>query len=283
MVSAAAVRVRRRAGQVVAVAAGAGAIAQWVPSVASLGQWAPWGARGGTWCRWRGTGPGVALTFDDGPDPVGTPAVLDALDRLGLNATFFCLGSQVDRFPDLVAAITSGGHEVASHGYRHAHHLWRSPRWIARDLDRSRDALKRVGVTPRWFRPPYGQVSGPTMVATRSRGMQLVLWSAWGREWVAPDATTVASRVTAVLAPGSIVLLHDSDTMSPPGSAARALDALGPIAEALHQRNLRALGLDELIGPRSPDVAVHPIAADPDLSDRAGGRDQTANTAAQRT
>ncbi|MHB1548935.1 MAG: polysaccharide deacetylase family protein [Acidimicrobiales bacterium] len=228
---------------------GAAAVGQWVPSVVALGQWTTWRAVPGGWCRWRGQGAGVALTFDDGPDPVWTPVVLDVLARLGLPATFFCLGSHVDAWPGLVGTVVEAGHAVGTHGYHHRHHLGRPPWWVVRDLDASLAALDRVGVQPRWFRPPYGQVSGPTLVAARSHRLELALWSAWGREWAAPDAGAVATRLLASLVPGAIVLLHDSDRLSRPGSVARMLDALGPLADELDRRGLAAVTLDELVSP----------------------------------
>lgn len=242
--------VNRLVGPVV-VAAGVGAALQWVPSVVSLGQWVPVRALPARWCRWRGTGDQVALTFDDGPSPTATPAVLDALDRLGLRATFFCLGVHAARWPGLVDEIVGRGHTVGTHGHCHGHHLGHSPRWIQRDLDAALETMAGLGVRTRWFRPPYGQVSGPTMTAARARGVELVLWSAWGREWTAPHATAVARRVTAALAPGAIVLLHDSDECSTVGTAAKALGALGPIAEELDRRHLQAVTLDELVRARA--------------------------------
>ena len=237
----------RRAG-VLAAAACVAAGAQWVPSVVSLGQWLPLRHLPLGWCSWRG-GPDapVALTFDDGPDPVLTPAVLDALDRLGLTATFFCTGAHVERHPRLVAEIVARGHAVGTHGYTHGHHLLRSPAWVNRDLDAALAASAEAGVTPRWFRPPYGQASGPTLVAARRRGLRTVLWSAWGREWAAPDAAAVAARVGGALGPGAVVLLHDSDAFSPRGSVARTLGALESIAGDLAERGLRTSTLDEVL------------------------------------
>ena len=167
-----------------AVAAGAAAV-QYLPSVAVLGQWGALEAAPGDLCRWRGSraGRGVALTFDDGPHPEGTPAVLDRLDDLGLRATFFPLGAAVERYPDLVAETVRRGHQVETHGHRHGHHLARSPLWVERDLSRADAAMAAVGVRPRWYRPAYGQATGTTFVAARRRGWRPVLWSAWGREW----------------------------------------------------------------------------------------------------
>ncbi len=190
----------------------------------------------------------VALTFDDGPDPRTTPVILDRLDQLGLPATFFCLGTQVVSHPDLVAEIRSRGHQVETHGYRHDHHFLRGPRWVRADLDAAIEALGRIGVQPRWFRPPFGQTSGATMFEARRHHLRLVLWSAWGREWHEPDAASVTARVAAGLAPGAIVLLHDADVGAPPGSSRRAAEALGPIALDLHRRGYQALTLDGLVG-----------------------------------
>ena len=223
--------------------------AHMVPSVVSLGQWAPIRSLPGDLCRWRGpTGGGVALTFDDGPDPRTTPVALDRLDELGLAATFFCLGTQVASHPDLVTEIRRRGHQVETHGYRHAHHFVRTPRWVRADLDAAIDVLEGVGVRPQWFRPPFGQTTGATMLEARRHGLRLVLWSAWGREWDEPDAASVARRVRSGLGHGAIVLLHDADVLSPPGSSRRAVDALGPIAEDLHRHGLPALTLDRLVG-----------------------------------
>jgi peptidoglycan/xylan/chitin deacetylase (PgdA/CDA1 family) len=233
----------------IAAAAAVPAALHMLPSVVSLGQWVPLRSLPGDLCRWRGpAGDRVALTFDDGPDPESTPLLLERLDQLGLVATFFCVGSLVQQHPEVVAEVRKGGHQIAVHGHRHEHHFARTPGWVGGDLDAALEALAGTGVRPRWFRPPYGQTPGATLWQARRRGLQLVLWSAWGREWVEGDAAAVARRVNRHLGGGAIVLLHDADTFSPPGSAARAREALGPIAEELRRRGLQAVTLDELVG-----------------------------------
>jgi peptidoglycan/xylan/chitin deacetylase (PgdA/CDA1 family) len=219
-----------------------------VPSIVSLGQWAQVRALPRDLCRWRGpAGSGVALTFDDGPHPDTTPAVLDRLDELELVATFFCLGALVAAHPEVIADVRGRGHQVETHGFRHDHHFIRSPWWVRNDLEASLTALGEVGVQPGWFRPPYGQTTGATMLEARRHGLRLVLWSAWGREWDAPDAADVARRVKGGLREGAIVLLHDTDELNPPGSTQRVIDALGPIAEELHRRGLKPVSIDELV------------------------------------
>jgi len=238
-----------RAARAVLVPTGAAVAVHMVPSVVSLGQWAQIRVLPAELCRWRGPAePRVALTFDDGPHPETTPRVLDRLGELGLVATFFCVGSLVAAHPDLVGELRRRGHQVEVHGHRHVHHFARGARWVRDDLSSALDALGAAGVRPAWFRPPFGQVTGATMLEARRHRLRLVLWSAWGREWAEPDAAAVARRVNRRLEAGAIVLLHDSDAYSPPGSCRRAADALGPIAEDLSDKGLAAVTLDRLTG-----------------------------------
>jgi peptidoglycan/xylan/chitin deacetylase (PgdA/CDA1 family) len=238
----------RAAGRA-ALAATAAGLVQLAPSVAVLGQWTAARRLGPVvWSGDPAPGTPVAVTFDDGPSPHATPAVLDRLDALGLRATFFPNGAAVDRHPDLAAELSARGHQVETHGYSHRHHLWASPAWVAADIDRATAAMARIEVRPRWLRPPYGQVSAGTVAAARGAGLRLALWSAWGREWATADAAAVARRVIDRLRPGAVVLLHDSDEFSPPGAAARALDALGRIADEMDRRQLPAATLNEVVG-----------------------------------
>lgn len=228
----------------------AAAVAQSLPSVAVLGQWTPLRRLPGARCRWRGPGeaPQVALTFDDGPHPEGTPAVLDRLDTLGLPATFFVLGSAAAAYPELVAEIAARGHGLGIHGDRHEHHLLRSPRWIRRDLARASSTLAVLGHELRWYRPTYGQATLATFVEAARHGWETVLWSAWGREWATRDPAAVSDRVVRRLGPGAIVLLHDSDAFGPPGMWRTVVEALPAVAGELERTGLRAVPLEVVTG-----------------------------------
>jgi peptidoglycan/xylan/chitin deacetylase (PgdA/CDA1 family) len=176
----------------------------------------------------------VALTFDDGPDPASTPLILDQLDRLGWQATFFCLGTQAQRCSGLVREIAARGHEIAVHGNEHRSQLRRPPRPVLDDIRRCADTLEELtGVRPSWFRPPYGAVSLSSLLAAQRLDLRLVLWTSWGMDWQ-PGATgsTVAGNIARTWWPGPTVLLHDSDLTSTPGSWRATLEAL-PI---LHSR-----------------------------------------------
>ena len=231
------------------MACGAAALAaEYLPSVVTLGQWTPLRSLPGDLCRWRGpAAPDVALTFDDGPHPEATPAVLEALDELGLRATFFCLGAEVERHPDLVSELVRRGHQVETHGFAHEHHLLRSPRWVLRDLRRARASAEAVGLGPTWYRPAYGQATGATLALARGLGLRPVLWSSWGREWTTDDPQEVARRILAGLSPGAIVLLHDSDAYGRPGMWRTGVDALRLVAEDLARRDLRAVTLERMM------------------------------------
>jgi len=242
-------RSRSRLRAVGASLAAVGVAAEYVPAVVGLGQWAPFQALPGGLCRWQGPRfPGrVAITFDDGPHPEGTPRILARLDELGLRATFFPLASEVAAAPALLGDILEHGHAVGTHGFAHVHHLVKSPRWVRRDLDAAGALMEDHGVRVRWFRPTYGQVTGATLLHARRKGWETVLWSSWGREWATSSPRAVAARVGRRLRPGSIVLLHDSDRFGPEGMWRVACDALGSVADELARRRLDAVTMDELV------------------------------------
>jgi peptidoglycan/xylan/chitin deacetylase (PgdA/CDA1 family) len=193
----------------------------------------------------RGAPDGVALTFDDGPDRHGTPAVLAALADLGWTATFFLLGSQVDRHPGIARAVVDAGHEVGVHGYLHRNHLGRGPRSVRRDLERATETITgATGVRPRWFRPPYGVLSAGSLRAAARLGLTPVLWSAWGRDWERTTPERIRDRLLDGLRPGGTLLLHDSDCTSTPGSWVATAAVLPLLAPELAARGLavRPLG-----------------------------------------
>ncbi|MCU1693872.1 MAG: polysaccharide deacetylase [Frankiales bacterium] len=182
---------------------------------------------------------GVALTFDDGPDPLGTPPVLDALDRLGWSATFFQLGSQARAHPEVAAEVVARGHEVALHGALHRNHLRRTPQALAADLRDGRDQVEQAaGAAVTLFRPPYGVLSGGTVFAARALRLRTVLWTAWGRDWLVRPPEQVVSTLRRGLADGGTLLLHDSDCTSQPGSWRATAACLPLLADELTTRGL---------------------------------------------
>jgi peptidoglycan-N-acetylglucosamine deacetylase len=170
----------------------------------------------------------IALTFDDGPDPRSTPQFLDVLDTLGVRATFFLLGESAQRHPGLSREIADRGHELAVHGWTHDYPWWPAVHRDLRDLGRAADAVAAAAAAwPRWYRPPYGILTGGRLAAAAAAKLRPVLWSAWGRDWTA-TATPASVRATVLrdLRSGGTVLLHDCDRAAAPGCWGAALAAL---------------------------------------------------------
>jgi peptidoglycan-N-acetylglucosamine deacetylase len=183
---------------------------------------------------------GVALTFDDGPHPVGTPAILDILEKDQLKATFFLVGEQVERRPALAAEIAQRGHTVALHAYRHRPQPALGAHAVQADLARGMSAIETAtGITPRWHRPPYGLYSPAGLHDVRERGLKPLLWSRWGKDWrrlTTPQR--IAARATRQLRPGDVILLHDADFYSSKGSHERTAQALTLIVRELKRQEI---------------------------------------------
>ncbi len=183
---------------------------------------------------------GVALTFDDGPHPEGTPAVLEALAAAGARATFFVIGEQVQRRPELVRRILTEGHVVALHGYRHRLQLRLTPAAVSDDIRRGAAVLQDAsGLAPAWHRPPFGIYSPAGLRAVRETGLSPLLWSRWGKDW--RKFTTprrIVRRTTRAVIGGDVILLHDADFYSARHSYRRTVAALGPLLSELNRRKL---------------------------------------------
>jgi peptidoglycan/xylan/chitin deacetylase (PgdA/CDA1 family) len=177
----------------------------------------------------------VALTFDDGPHPEGTPAVLETLASRGATATFFLVGEQVRAHPGVARAIAEAGHEIAIHGDRHTLLLRRRARALADDFDRAAATIEdATGRTPSLYRPPYGIFSAAGLRLARERGWHPLLWSTWGRDWERrATPASIARRATRGLRAGDVVLLHDSDAYSSAESWRNTAAALPSVLDAV--------------------------------------------------
>lgn len=194
----------------------------------------------------------VALTFDDGPDARSTPLFLDELSRLGCHATFFVLGTMLHRAPRVGRRIVADGHEIAVHGWHHANTLTTRP---GRTFTEIRDTVHLIedvcGVTPSWYRPPYGALSTEALLAARHHNLHPVLWTAWGKDWTATSTPESVLRTLASdLAGGATLLLHDSDVTAAPNAWE---STLGAVPEVVAQ----CRAADLTVGPLR-DHGVHP-------------------------
>lgn len=182
----------------------------------------------------RGRPDHIALTFDDGPDPGSTPYFLDALDELAVRATFFVLGDSVLRHPHTARDIARRGHELAVHGWTHSRPWLPAVTRDLREVAHAARAVRRTtGAVPRWYRPPYGILTGGRRLAAARAGLRPVLWTAWGRDWTAQATpASVLDTVRRDLRGGGTVLLHDSDRTAATGCWRAALGALPALVQA---------------------------------------------------
>lgn len=189
----------------------------------------------------------VALTFDDGPHPVTTRAVLELLREHDVRATFFLLGHKVEAHPDVVREIQAAGHTLGMHGFQHDRYLsLRSSGAAVTEIERTRRAIERAcGVSPTLFRPPIGFASYWTFLGAERTGAQVVAWSVRSLDGLpSADPGRVARRVVDRLEDGAIVLLHDAaehDDFTPASIA-----ALPEILRAMRERGLSAVGVEQL-------------------------------------
>jgi peptidoglycan-N-acetylglucosamine deacetylase len=188
-------------------------------------------------------GSGYALTFDDGPHPQGTPAVLEILAAANVRATFFLVGEQVRRDPGLAGEIVAAGHGVGVHCHRHRNLLRLTPWQVREDILRALEIIERAtGGSPALYRPPYGTSNAFALAFARRQGWRTLLWSHWGRDWEASATPeSIAARVTGGAGEGSVLLLHDADDYSAPGSWRRTVAALPLVLDRLGELGLRAV------------------------------------------
>ncbi len=185
----------------------------------------------GTW-RGPASSGAVALTFDDGPDPIWSPRVLDILAARGARATFFVIGRRAAAAPEVVRAIADGGHEVANHTWSHRSLWFCGPRRTHEEIARCHDTIgEQTGVAPRHFRPPWGMVNAAMWRALRRTGERCVFWSLQPEGQRAQSAETQARYVVTRARAGAIVDLHDAEGVA--GAPARLAAALPAMLDGL--------------------------------------------------
>lgn len=151
----------------------------------------------------------VALTFDDGPAE-STEELLGILAARRVRATFFLVGENVAKYPELVRREHAAGHELGDHSYTHADLGTASKKKVMEELTRTQDAIRRAsGVTPVLLRPPYGSMSKRLTGITREMGLAQVLWTVDPLDWEHRNTRYVEKRVLKAVKPGYVVLMHD--------------------------------------------------------------------------
>jgi peptidoglycan/xylan/chitin deacetylase (PgdA/CDA1 family) len=191
-----------------------------------------------------------ALTFDDGPTPESTPAVLDILGELGVRAAFFVIGANARRCPDLLQRMHDEGHIVANHSFDHHHFaLFRGRRYWDRQLADTDEVIARsIGVRPALFRPPVGIKTGFVMRAAARRGQTVVTWTRRAVDGISTTPQRILRRLLPHTRAGDILLLHDGVEPHVERDPMPTIQAIKPLVLGLRDRGLEAARLEELLG-----------------------------------
>jgi len=192
----------------------------------------------------------IAFTFDDGPDPLYTPQVLDLLQKHQVKATFFVVGCKAEQYPEIIKRIHAEGHQIGIHNYEHL------PSWILapwsvkrKQLDRSADVIEMLtGLRPVYYRPPWGTLSLWDILLKKN--YKLVFWSEFAYDWLSEvGKTTLSKRMMKCVKEGAIVLLHDSGTTYGADSDAPhyMIQSLDSVLSEVTRQGMHGVRVDEMM------------------------------------
>lgn len=184
----------------------------------------------------------VALTFDDGPDGVVTPLILDILDEYNVKAGFFFIGNNVKRYPDVVLRTYEAGHLVLAHSYEHSNYNNLTYEQIMEDFRKVNHEIELItGSAPSMMRPPYGIINDNVIRAARNMDQLIILWSTDTMDWSQKEKANIVQNVLDNVRPGEIVLLHSA------GGNVETAKALPEIITGLRQMKYELTSLDRLL------------------------------------
>ena len=193
--------------------------------------------------------PRAALTFDDGPS-LATATILDDLAAHEAKATFFVLGRQAERHPDLIRRMVDEGHQVANHGIDHGILMFRSAAHVREQLERTQHIVREICGDvrmSRYCRAPHGFRGPLTAFGAWRAGYRMVGWTTGVFDSDDPGADVIAARTIAALKPGAVILLHDADGWDPEHSRDQTAEALPEVLSAARARGIDLVTLEELL------------------------------------
>lgn len=190
----------------------------------------------------------VALTFDDGPYPPYTNQILDILKEYKVPATFFVVGQNAQKHPDLVRRIKQDGHQLGNHTYNHIDLLKADRNLIEREVDSTNKVIGAItGQVPNVVRPPHGFRDPVVMEVMAERKLKVVEWSVMSRDWTNPGVDAIVSRTVTKVQNGSIILLHDGDGVASKDSRAQTVEATRHIIRELLAQGYKFVTVDEIL------------------------------------
>ena len=198
----------------------------------------------------------LALTFDDGPNGAATEKILDTLKHFNVKATFFLIGTNVNRYPEIARRIVREGHQVGNHTFSHPRFDRISFQEMTREIDAGANAISgATGVKPTWFRPPYGINGFGLEEICRAKGYAIAGWSGHAGDWNPHCAVEIAERIITQATPGDILLLHDVRETRTDSDRQSTVDAVYLILERLTREGFRFVTLAELRRHAGPPLA----------------------------
>lgn len=181
---------------------------------------------------WRTTERSIHITFDDGPHPAATLAALKVLNARGIRATFFLVGRNVHRYPEVTREIILGGHSIGNHTQTHRMMFLKSSRVQRDEIQAANEVIGEfLNSKPYFFRPPYGYFDLRTLRIAKAEGHRVVMWDVDSHDFSTSRPDYIARSVTKRATPGSVVLFHDNASTA--GSIGRYLDLV--LDQLLHR------------------------------------------------
>lgn len=182
----------------------------------------------------------IAISFDDGPHPM-TEKVLDLLQQYNTKATFFCIGKQIEKHPDIFRRIIDEGHTVGNHSYSHSNRFGVFPTAkVTEELERTNTIIEQLsGKKALFFRPPFGVTNPKIGRAVAKTNHYIIGWNIRSLDTVIPDEKQIFERVKSKVAPGGIILLHDTSL--------KTVNVLEQLLLFLQSENYDAITIDTLL------------------------------------
>ncbi|MBP1157103.1 MULTISPECIES: polysaccharide deacetylase family protein [unclassified Paenibacillus] len=188
----------------------------------------------------------VALTFDDSPDTQFTPQVLDVLKQYNVRATFFLIGSQAEKYPEIVKRIVREGHVIGNHSYDHKLFTKLTDEKFKAQVLQTQKTLKSlIGYTPRLIRPPYGEISENQLLWASQQGFRIVNWNVDSQDWKQIKRDQVTNNILNHVKTGSIVLQHTGG--GPGQNLSGTVEALPTVIQTLQSRGYKLVTLPEML------------------------------------
>jgi len=222
---------------------------------------APTGLKPATYFQANVDGPYIAMTFDDGPSPETTPRLLDILKQRNIKATFFMIGQNAERNPEIVKRILADGHEIGNHSWTHPQLAKLPDDRVTEEITKTQNAIKNAaGYTPKLLRPPYGSITARQKEWIENQfGLSVILWSVDPFDWKRPGASVIEQRILAGARPGAIILSHDIHKQT--------VDSMPATLDALAAKGYKFVTVRQLIAMNRPKSS-HTPGSSPDQPQR---------------